>query len=194
MPAECLHADSLGCSQPTLPARLALQGTASPDPSGRSSSSNARRLDELAQLKRSATERSNKAYMMQQQSERRGLLGILLVACQACCSCWRDCAPAQSPAACLLSAGGSFSSHGPGAAAASAPGSAAALAAAAASADEERIWLRYSEVGRWTEGDDSGQAQLGTFYQVLDTAEWQVRSAGGRMRMRQPKMHAVAQC
>lgn len=57
------------------------------------------------------------------------------------------------------------------AAAATGPGAAAAAdTPAAADPDHESIWLRYSEVGLFTQADDLAQAKLGTFYQVLDAA------------------------
>lgn len=54
------------------------------------------------------------------------------------------------------------------------PAPAASTAAANEEGAEEGghgiVWLRYSEVGRFSQPDDLAQAKLGTFYQVLDAA------------------------
>jgi hypothetical protein len=51
---------------------------------------------------------------------------------------------------------------------------AAAAAASGEAAQEEKshdvVWLRYSDVGLFSQPDDLSQAKLGTFYQVLDAA------------------------
>ncbi|WIA17366.1 hypothetical protein OEZ85_014227 [Tetradesmus obliquus] len=123
------------------------QDKASPD------AHSARRLGHLSSLKKLAAGRQNKAYKQSSGAQASGG------------SFSRSSSTTIQEAAEASSSSGSSSTT---------PAPAASTAAAneedAAEAGHGIVWLRYSEVGRFSQPDDLAQAKLGTFYQVLDAA------------------------